>query len=159
MGHYILPEAGDSDYEAVMNGILKRLSPYAEDPITPDRIPYSFIDDPIYIVPAERQVLVHNKLPFQPVSDDHPDHDLLVVLAQIRVCYEITIQSPQQLREMAVEQYGVYSEVKMQERIDFILESYARTLNPSTDVPTPGGHKPSGTLAPYVVLTDSRLDG
>ena len=144
--HYILPEALDSGYHAVMDAIRSRMSPYAELPIQPEEIPNTFIDQPIYILPAERQVLAHKQRPFAKVDATDPEYALLLVLAEIRVCRNIIVQTPQQLREMAVEQYGQYSEVKMKERVAYLDEIYATTLNPSSVVPTPGTPSDSGAL-------------
>ena len=140
-----------------MDGILKRVSPYADKPFTSAQIPYSFIDDPIYIYPAEKQVLTHKKRDLAVVPTTDADYTEILILVQIRIARELIVQAPQQIRRMVLQQSGEYSEVEMKERVMYLDNTYILILNPSTEVPDspddPSDRDRDIPTAPIVLLT------
>ena len=159
------PVSTDSNYEkdleifnGSMDSIRKRVSPDALDPITARQLPNTFINDPIFIEPAEAQVLAHKKMRAADVASHKAANDAvyqeLLVLTEIRVCIEMLPQLPQQVRRIYVGVTTQSSEVKISEKISQLEMTYKRIISPSTDIP-------SGTEtslpAPVVRRTRSRL--
>ena len=129
-------QSTDSNYSSGMDSIRKRVSPFAISPITAAQLPNAFIDDPIFVNPAEAKVIADKETTAAAVAllaRDSAEFETLQILVWIRIAIELIAQSPQQLAVVAISIQDRYAEIDWQDRILALERSYQRILNPAGD--------------------------
>ena len=126
----------DSNYSSGMDSIRKRVSPFAISPITAEQLPNDFIDDPIFVNPAEATVIADKETTVAAVAllaRDSAELETLQILTWLRIAIELIAQAPQQLAVVALSMQDRYAEIDWQDRILALERSYQRILNPAGD--------------------------
>ena len=127
----------DSNYSSGMDSIRKRVSPFAISPITAAQLPNAFIDDPIFVNPAEAKVIADKDTTVGCIvallARDSAEFETLQILVWIRIAIELIAQVPQQLAVVALSIQDRYAEIDWQDRILALERSYQRILNPAGD--------------------------
>ena len=129
-------DSTDSNYSSGMDSIRKRVSPFAISPITAAQLPNAFIDDPIFVNPAEAKVIADKETTAAAVAllaRDSAEFETLQILVWIRIAIELIAQVPQQLAVVAISIQDRYAEIDWKERIEALERSYQRILNPAGD--------------------------
>ena len=129
-------QSTDSNYNSGMDSIRKRVSPFALSPITAEQLPNTFIDDPIFVNPAEARVIADKETTVAAVAAmdrTSAAFQELQLLVWIRIAIEFIAQSPQHLAVVVPGVQDRYAEIDWKERIEALEGSYQRVLGVSTD--------------------------
>ena len=144
-------QSTDTNYETGMDSIRKRVSPFALSPITAEQMPNSFIDDPIFVDPAEAKVIADTETTVAAVialARDSAELKRLQLLTWIRIAIELISQVPQEIRVVAISVQRGFAEHEWKERIETLEGAYQRILNPTSD---------SGSVFASAKISNSRL--
>lgn len=145
-------------YTDVLESARKFASPDIRVPLTAEEVPDTFIDDPIFVLPAEEQVLTDMDISLTTDAatiQARSDYQKLLVLTAIQLAIKMIPRLPQLLEDSELQQRSRYSESKWKDVVEAAKEHYIDTLTPSKtpDIPDSGG----GDTTATVLLARSRL--
>ena len=122
-----LIQSTDTNYESGMDSIRKRVSPFAVSPITAAQLPNDFINDPIYVNPAEARVIADKETTVAAVvamDRTSAAFQELQLLVWIRIAIEFISQNPQLLNDVVAVVQQRYAEINWKDRVKALEETY-----------------------------------